>query len=603
MKINATAMTNSTVGCKWLRISFWCAAIALGAADAWATRFTMNPDGVSYLDIGDAYWRGDFHSAINAYWSPLYSWILGLFLKVSRPPTYWEYPVVHLVNFFIYVAALTCFEFFLKEFIDSREQKDGAAGASEVGLPVWAWWVLGYTLFIPSSLKLITLRIVTPDMCVAGLVYLAAGLILRIHRGNARLVTYVLLGVVLGFAYLAKAVMFPLAFVFLAVAAFCPGRFQKRATRTAISLFVFLAITAPFILAISHAKGRLTFGESGGLTYAACINGVDPWYPGDGGRMVCQGTGYVENVDAPSEISNVLRHPAVRIFDSPAAYQFATPIGGTYPFWCDPSYWQDGVKPHFDLRGQLSATETVLLSYLWLIFSPSLGLSLTLGVLVLSLLALHPSKTLILAAKSWPLLIPGLMGLFLYITVRVEGRYIGGFLPLVWIAIYSGVRLPSSAVSKRFPGGVVAVAALVIAVVATCSTIANLSQNTQTRPAYWKAAQALAERGILSGDKIAIISDDPTGEGGPYVARLARVQIIGQVNRPDEFFRSDLSTQIRLLDAFANTGASAVLTWTKPGHARSRAEWQNLGGTDYFVRSLSAGPKGGSFLDAQRQKH
>src|SRR3954452_20137182 len=86
-----------------LRISCWLIALALGAAQAWATRFTMNPDGVSYLDIGDAYWRRDWPNAINAYWSPLYSWILGGFLKVIKPSIYWEYPLVHLVNFLIYV--------------------------------------------------------------------------------------------------------------------------------------------------------------------------------------------------------------------------------------------------------------------------------------------------------------------------------------------------------------------------------------------------------------------------------------------------------------------------------------------------------------------
>ena len=82
-------------------------ALAIGAAQAWATRFATNPDGISYLDIGDAYWRGDWHHPINAYWSPLYSWILGFFFKVLRPSAYWEYPVVHLVNFLIYVAALS----------------------------------------------------------------------------------------------------------------------------------------------------------------------------------------------------------------------------------------------------------------------------------------------------------------------------------------------------------------------------------------------------------------------------------------------------------------------------------------------------------------
>ena len=34
----------------------------------------MISDGVSYLDIGDAYFRGDWKAAVNAYWSPVYSW-------------------------------------------------------------------------------------------------------------------------------------------------------------------------------------------------------------------------------------------------------------------------------------------------------------------------------------------------------------------------------------------------------------------------------------------------------------------------------------------------------------------------------------------------
>ena len=84
-----------------LRIFFWSLALVLGASQAWATRFTMNPDGISYLDMGDAYWRGDWHMAINAYFSPLYSWILGFFMKVLRPSPYWEYPLAHLVNFLI----------------------------------------------------------------------------------------------------------------------------------------------------------------------------------------------------------------------------------------------------------------------------------------------------------------------------------------------------------------------------------------------------------------------------------------------------------------------------------------------------------------------
>src|SRR6266851_4941539 len=106
---------------KTFQICCWIVALTLGAAQAWVTRFTMNPDGVSYLDIGDAYWRSDWHNAINAYWSPLYSWVLGFFLKVLKPSAYWEYPVAHFVNFLIYVAMLASFEFFLATFIADRK--------------------------------------------------------------------------------------------------------------------------------------------------------------------------------------------------------------------------------------------------------------------------------------------------------------------------------------------------------------------------------------------------------------------------------------------------------------------------------------------------
>src|SRR5687768_6759202 len=39
-------------------------------------RYQMNPDGVSYLSIASKYLAGHFGDAVNAYWSPLYSWLL-----------------------------------------------------------------------------------------------------------------------------------------------------------------------------------------------------------------------------------------------------------------------------------------------------------------------------------------------------------------------------------------------------------------------------------------------------------------------------------------------------------------------------------------------
>jgi len=39
-------------------------------------RYEMNPDGCSYMNIAKQYLDGNFWDAVNAYWSPLISWLL-----------------------------------------------------------------------------------------------------------------------------------------------------------------------------------------------------------------------------------------------------------------------------------------------------------------------------------------------------------------------------------------------------------------------------------------------------------------------------------------------------------------------------------------------
>ncbi len=60
------------------KVFFWSLAVSAGFIQAWGYRFYIEPDGVNYLDVADAYRRGDWSSAINGYWSPLYSWLLML---------------------------------------------------------------------------------------------------------------------------------------------------------------------------------------------------------------------------------------------------------------------------------------------------------------------------------------------------------------------------------------------------------------------------------------------------------------------------------------------------------------------------------------------
>src|SRR5215831_15431337 len=99
----------------------WLVVLVLGFVQAWATRYNIEPDRISYLDIADKYLQRDWTAAVNAYWSPLYSWLLAAAFYLFRPTSYWEYPVVHLVNFLLYLVAFGCFEPILVQIISHQQ--------------------------------------------------------------------------------------------------------------------------------------------------------------------------------------------------------------------------------------------------------------------------------------------------------------------------------------------------------------------------------------------------------------------------------------------------------------------------------------------------
>src|SRR3989344_5107253 len=83
---------------------FFYGVVILGLAHAVASRHTMKPDGISYLEIGQRIAQGDWSAAINGYWSPLYSLLLGTAFFIFHPSLYWEATLIHSVNFLIYVV-------------------------------------------------------------------------------------------------------------------------------------------------------------------------------------------------------------------------------------------------------------------------------------------------------------------------------------------------------------------------------------------------------------------------------------------------------------------------------------------------------------------
>lgn len=568
---------------KTLRLGFWLLAIVVGFLHVWDGRNSMNQDGVSYLDMGDAYFRGDWTMALNAYWSPLYAWLLGFVMNVFRPSPEWEFAVAHLVNFFVFLFAFGCFEFLLREVIKTDQERslklNGRAG---VGLPRLGWLCFGYMLFLWATLYYIPLRLITPDVCVAALVFLASGLILRLRRGVHSWKLFVALGVTLALGYMAKAVMFPLAFVYLVVALFAFGNGRRAIPRVAVSLALFLLLSSPLIIALSITKGRLTFSDTGKITYAWFVNGV-PVRHWQG-----EGTG-----------SGAPIHPTRKLLDRPTLYEFNGPIGGTFPVWYDPSYWYEGVRLRFDLMGQAKATLLALGRYHRMFFS-YLQSGLFIGFLVLLLYSSwRPKDWLRSIAAQWPLLAPALAAMLLYAVVYVEARYVGPFIILFWLGLYSAPRLPAAAPAKRVTECVAIVMTALLVILLFVSTAVkarflalDVWRGKIVAPhKQWDVARGLQELGVHPGDKIATVYPEAsTGSRSRMMAtaRLARVQVVAGITPRDssEFWTADPATREQVINLFKSTGARIILSEDLPDNTPPD-NWVKVGDTSYHAYFLT----------------
>ncbi len=542
--------------------------IAVGVLQAWVCRYSMISDGVSYLDIGDAYLRGDWPAAINAYWSPMYSWFLGVALYLLKPSIWWEFVTVHLVNLIIYVSALFSFRFFMHSVLQGLRQSSTTTSDDSAPLPDGALLVLGYSLFLWCSIVLIGVGTVTPDLLVAAIFFLIAGYLvdLRTQHSYGK---FAIFGVLSGAAYLAKTIMFPLGFGFLAILLLSGTMSQKRIRGVLLSAIVFLMGCAPFIFVLSKAKGRLTFGDTGRLAYAA---------------MVSPGTPQIHWQGQPAG-SGTPQHATRQILDNPPVFEFGEPLGGTYPPWDDPSYWNEGVQPHFRLRTQLRVLVESAFVY-EKIFLGELGLIA--GTLIFLFIGGMPTRTAILS--NWPLLAAACLALVAYSLVLVITRYVGASLVLLWVAIFAGIRIPKRENLQRI-SIYVAAAVTVTILLAVIGHIARETYTTFTvglEPAprdQIEVALALESMGLKAGDKVAVI-----GYGNlNHWARLGRFKIVAEAPVAGiparEFWDSPTERQKLACQRLRSAGARVVVAWDPPSMAKDR--WKQISDTNYYAYSFS----------------
>lgn len=563
-------------------VCWWFAVALLGAFDAWLGRNTFNPDGISYFDVADSYYRGNWDQAINAYWSPLYSWLVGLAFWILRPTPAWELKVVTLVDFLIFLAAMSCFHYFLKGLMLYHKKRSTNEGSGRYAtFPDWGWVSLGYAQFAWSSICLMGVSADTPDMCVAAIVYLATGHLLRIGLGAHRLRTFVSFGLALGLGYLAKTAMLPLGLVFLCIAAVVVDNLRKRAAPIIAAVVTFLLVVGPFIFLISWAKGHFTIGETARLNCAWHINKV-------GGYVLWQG--------GPGQLGTPI-HPPRKVDSKVEVYEFASPVPGTYPLWYDPSYWFEGCQPHLEMVGLVkrlarSAARFVLT---FVLTTSSIAVIVALTIILWSGGGKRPNYALdkVLSAV---LLIPPVVAFGMFSAVVLLPRYVFAFYTVFWMGLLSCVRLEDRGESKRLAAAVsLAVSAILVVSIlgawgqSMVENRASMAELLHDQPPHaWFIADGLKKLGMREGDKVGCIGNGFTHS---FWARLGRVRIVAELNVTGHGPSIEIEEVDRVLEsmsnpavieAFRKTGARAVVASAIPD-AAAPSGWQKVGHTDYYA--------------------
>jgi hypothetical protein len=541
-----------------IRSVFWIIGPILAAILAFTTRYFINGDAMTYIEMGEAVVKGEFRALANLTYSPAYPVLLGLAQTVLHTNPINELQLLKCVNFLCFLLAMACGDWLIRL---AKRDMDRLRTLGEHPMPGWIFSALCYSMFLVAGLVLVRLRLINPDLLVFSMVLLVTGVLIWIREEPSRLLKYVYLGAATGVGYLSKSFFLLFSPVFFVLAALSAGCVRRAIPRVVVAIAIMLIIASPLIGALSNRLGRFTYGELGKHVYALWISGQgEPIYP---------------------KVIN----------EKPKTILYEYDIPSTRPSGFDNCYWYEGFRPRFDLSVHLPIVAwnvvDVFIQIPWLLLILLwYGAQLKLGSARAGNLY-PPSVVMLTAAVS-------LAGTGVYCLLRVEPRYIASFLFLGFMALAMSIRFPQDksghgrAMRLSSLGLVCFFLGLVIYSIIDQS-IRSL-QSHGPRPSYKEAfleniavKDFLVKRGISQGDNIAIVGSPPVNW-----ARMAGVRIIAEIPETEQVLSATGDEQRAATIALDKYRIKAMVVRDSRFGEKSGQEWIPVDGTrDYFVQQLS----------------
>ena len=577
----------------WQSLAFYLGiAVALGGFECLFARTDYSADAISYLNIMRAIHAGSWKLALSSYWGLGYPLLLSAITPLFPHSAEWEWVAVHLLNMAIFVAAFFSFRGLVRAAARVSGPSVALDGGKAPGLPVTGLPLeglleaAGFVVFLSVELSMDNPSRVSPDMLVSCLLFAGARLLLDL-RESASMGRAVLLGLLLGFGFVVKAIYLPLTIVFLLAMTLMLWRKPGGLRCVVMGAVAAAVVEALYIAGMSWAAGHLTLGDTGRLNYVWNVNGLD-----QGGLW----QGEMPELGTPV-------HPVKLISESPHAYLFDGPFSVTYEPFFDPPYFYEGVHPVFRWREQVI---TFLVNVGRLI--KNIGMqTVVYGLLACWLLMLRRGNSQRKGAGAicslWPLLLICGCGIFFYLLVALEPRYISGFVCMVLLV---GV-VHEYSLQKREGIARSNIKAMVWILTLACGLNLMVNEKDPLRDVVgnalhhrlfcnqeqWKTAVYLRQAGLQPGSKVAVLADllGTMRSTWAYVDQLQIIGVIGGATRhsrrddSDVFWRASAERQEAILEQYRSAGARAVVSMYAP-EGNQVFLWQRIPGTNFWVHML-----------------
>jgi hypothetical protein len=476
--------------------------VSVSATECWYGRYDYGDDSVGYLDISKAIDRGDWTVALNPYWSIGYPLILSATRWTFPPGPQNEWTALHVLNLVLFLLIWVSFLYFLRVATIYTAWPNGRAEAPpDKG---WNGFILcmGTSIFLLWQLLAANASRLSPDAIVSGAFFLvlAAGLNF-LMRPSVKAAA--IMGLLMGAGYVLKAIFMPISaivFLTMVLASFIRAGGNRLPVLYKLSwaLPAMALLVLPYATALSKATRLITYGETGRINYAWCVNNLPRSTDWQGG---------------PAEFGTPM-HPTHMISVNPPAFAFGEPFPVTYPPWFNPPYWYEGYRSFFSLGNQVAAVRSNLTLYrrFFIEGDYSTAKTIFLGLAVMTGLYLLRGRRTWLKrmASLWPLYLPAFAAIGLYLLVFVELRYVMGFFILLAVLPFVCLFSPTPLISKKSGCIVTVLIALYCAALLAQDKHATLLRAIHNQPytseEQWQVGLYLAQSGLVHpGEKTAVV--------------------------------------------------------------------------------------------------